>query len=366
MSNLKRIKRFIDCYIPTETCNLRCHYCYIAQKHKFHNKLAHFSHSLDEIGKAFSVNRMGGICLINFCAGGETLLSDEVLPVVVQLINQGHYVMIVTNGTLKPRFEEISQLPENIKSHLFIKFSLHYLEMKRLNWLDRFAKNVLLMKNSKVSFTVEVTPSDELIPYIQELKEYCISRFGALCHLTIARDDRTGGIDVLSRLDFDSYKSVWQQFDSELFRFKSEIFYKKRPEFCYAGDWSIYVNLETGNINQCYCGKSIGNLFDFSQPISFEAIGKKCSLPHCYNGHAFLSIGDIPEINSTTYDLTRNRQCLDGTEWLQPEMKVIMHSRLQESNKEYSAYKKWRINSDHRVYKRISGRLSSLKHRILK
>ena len=341
---MKRIKRFIDCYIPTETCNLRCHYCYIAQKRKFNNILAHFSHSLEEIQHAFFIERMGGVCLINLCAGGETLLSSEVLPVVRCLAELGHYVMIVTNGTLTNRFVEIANFPENVRSHIFIKFSLHYLEMVRLNWLNRFADNVILMKKNNISFTVEVTPSDELIPYIDELKDYCISNFGALCHVTIARDDRTGGIDVLSSLDYESYKKVWEVFDSDMFKFKTEIFYKKRKEFCYAGDWSIYVNLETGVIRQCYCGKVIGNIYDFSKPICFEAIGTKCSLPHCYNGHAFLTIGDIPEINSTTYDLTRNRFCSDGTEWLQPEMKAIMHSRLQESNKEYGIIKKARIN----------------------
>lgn len=361
-----RLKRFIDCYIPTETCNLRCHYCYIAQKRKFNNVLAHFSHSLEEIRYAFSIERMGGICLINLCAGGETLLSDEVLPVVEQLILSGHYVMIVTNGTITKRFQEITRLSNEVKSHLFIKFSLHYLEMVRKGWLNRFSENVNLMKKNNVSFTVEVTPSDELIPYIEELKTYCLDNFGALCHLTIARDDRTGGIDVLSDLEYEDYKNVWGQFNSDMFRFKTEIFYHKRNEFCYAGDWSIYVNIENGSIRQCYCGKTIGNLYDFTQPIKFEAIGKKCSLAHCYNGHAFLAIGDIPEIHSTTYDMTRNRKCLDGTEWLQPEMKSIMQSRLEESNKEYSAYKKWKINSDHKVYRKIRGKVSAIKHKIIR
>ena len=183
-----------------------------------------------------------------------------------------------------------------------------------------------------------------LIPYIDDLKQYCLTNFGALCHITIARDDRTDGIDVLSNLRYDEYKKVWNQFESEMFKFKTDIFYQKRNEFCYAGDWSLYVNLETGRINQCYCGKTIGNLYDFSKPIPFEAIGKKCSLPHCYNGHAFLTIGDIPEINSVTYDLTRNRICLDGSEWLQPEMKEVMQTRLSETNKQYSAIKKHSIN----------------------
>lgn len=363
---MDKIKRFIDCYIPTETCNLRCHYCYIAQQRKFNNVLAHFSHSLEEIRRAFSFERMGGVCLINFCAGGETLLSNEVLPVVEQLILEGHYVMIVTNGTITKRFQEIANFSEKVKSHLFIKFSLHYLEMVRKGWLSRFAGNVNLMKENKVSFTVEVTPSDELIPCIDDLKQYCLTNFGALCHITIARDDRTDGIEVLSNLGHDEYKKVWNQFESDMFKFKTEIFYQKRNEFCYAGDWSLYVNLETGRINQCYCGKTIGNLYDFSKPIPFEAIGRKCSLPHCYNGHAFLTIGDIPEISSVTYDLTRNRKCLDGTEWLQPEMKSIMQSRLEESNKEYSAYKKWKINSDHKVYRKIRGKVSAIKHKIIR
>ena len=37
------------------------------------------------------------------------------------------------------------------------------------------------------------------------------------------------------------------------------------------------------------------------KPIRFEAIGCKCTQPHCYNGHAFLTLGDIPELNTPTY-----------------------------------------------------------------
>ena len=359
---MDKVKRFIDCYIPTETCNLRCHYCYITQRRKFNSKIAHFSHSLEEIRRAFSKQRVGGVWLINLCAGGETLLSDEVLPVVKTLISEGHYVMIVTNGTLTKRFLEISQFSENICSHLFIKFSFHYLEMVRLGWLERFSENVNLMKNHGVSFTVEITPSDELIPHIDDIKEFCIKHFGALCHVTIARDDRTGGIDVLSELDFDTYKSVWKQFNSELFQFKSEIFYIKRKEFCYAGDWSLYINLESGSIKQCYCGNELGNIYDFSDELHFKAIGYNCTLPHCYNGHAFLTIGDIPEICSTTYDLTRNRTCTDGTEWLQPEMKYIMHSRLQDSNKQFSKSKKWWVSNEHKHFNKFRRLASKIKH----
>ena len=62
---MSKIKRFIDCYIPTETCNLRCHYCYITQKRKFNAKIAEFNHDAKYIRKALSVERLGGICLLN-------------------------------------------------------------------------------------------------------------------------------------------------------------------------------------------------------------------------------------------------------------------------------------------------------------
>ena len=355
---MDKIKRFIDCYIPTETCNLRCHYCYIAQKRKFNKKLVNFTQTKEHIRKSFSVNRLGGVCVINLCAGGETLLSEEVLPIVKELILEGHYVMIVSNGTVTKRFEEICTWENDIKSHLFIKFSLHYLEMIRLNYLEKFFNNVKMMKNNGVSFTVEVTPSDELIPYIDDLKRDCLENLGALCHITIARDDRTDGIDILSELSFDEYINTWSQFDSNMFKFKSEIFYKKRKEFCYAGDWSLFVNMESGVIKQCYCGKVIGNIYDLSKPLSFEAVGCNCCIPHCFNGHAFLTFGDIPEIRSTNYAQTRNRICIDGTEWLQPEMKYIMESRLEESNKQYTPLRKYLINHD--IYS-LRGFLSSFK-----
>lgn len=186
---MDKIKRYIDCYIPTETCNLRCHYCYIAQQRKFNTKLARFSQSPEIIRQALSKKRLGGVCLLNMCAGGETLLSEEVLPIVKQLLLEGHYVMIVTNGTVTKRFEEVAQWPKELLSHLFFKFSFHYLEMKRLNMMERYFANIQMIKAAGVSFTVEITPADELVPYIDEIKEISEKNLGALPHITIARDD---------------------------------------------------------------------------------------------------------------------------------------------------------------------------------
>lgn len=339
------LKKYIECYIPTETCNLRCHYCYITQQRKFNNKLAKFPRTLEEIKKAFSKERLGGACLLNFCAGGETLLAEEVLDIIKVLLEAGHYVMVVTNGTLTKRFKQIAKFPNRLLKHLIFKFSFHYLELKRLNILEKYFENIKKMKACGCSFTVEITPSDELIPYIDEIKQVCYENLGALCHVTIARDDRTNGIEHLSNLDFEQYKKVWNTFDSGLFDFKSTIFYKKRKEFCYAGAWSFYVNLSTGIIRQCYCGDNLGNIYEnMDKSLKLRAIGNTCTIArraHCYNGHAFLTLGDIPELETPFYAETRNRiDSRDGSEWLQPEMKAFMSQKLKDSNEDYSATKK--------------------------
>ena len=128
--------------------------------------------------------------------------------------------MIVTNGTLSRRFDEFMSFDPRLLKRLFFKFSFHYLELKRLNLMDIFFENIKKMKDAGASFTVEITPSDELIPQIEEVKKICMEKLGALCHVTIARDDRTKGIDVLTQLNPADYKAVWSQFQSELFAFK--------------------------------------------------------------------------------------------------------------------------------------------------
>lgn len=340
---MEKIKKYIECYIPTETCNFRCHYCYITQQRKFNNKLAEFTKTPEEIRKAFSKERLGGTCLFNLCAGGETLLVEEIIDITRKLLEEGHYVMIVTNGSLTKRFEELAKFPKECLSRLIFKFSFHYLELKRLNMLDRYFNNVKMMKDAGASIIVEITPNDELEEYIPEIKKICMEKIGALPHITIARNDNDELIGHLSKHSFEDFVKIWSEFDSEMLRFKSTIFYKKRKEFCYAGDWSIYVNLVTGEYSQCYCGIRLGNVYeDVNKPLNTVAMGTKCPLPHCYNGHAFLTLGCIPEIQSPTYAQIRNRVCEDGTEWLTPEMKSFISTKLEESNAKYKRIRKFK------------------------
>ena len=282
--------------------------------------------------------------MFNLCAGGETLIAEEVIDVTKEILKQGHYVMIVTNGSLTKRFEKIAEFPKELLKHLFFKFSFHYQELVRLKMLDRYFENVKMMQEAGASFTIEITPSDELEPYIDEIKNVMMEKMGALPHITIGRKD-SDDIPPLTNHEFKDYLDIWKQFDSDLMDFKKDIFGKKRNEFCYAGEWSCYLNLVTGDLRQCYCGIKLDNIYkDINKPIKFLPIGCNCTQPHCYNGHAFLSFGDIPEMKTPTYDKLRNRVQSNGIEWLQPEMKDFMQSKLVESNKEYNEEEKKKIN----------------------
>ncbi len=309
-------------------------------KKKFNNTIAKFEYSPAFIRKALSKERLGGTCLLNLCAGGETLLSKDVIPIVRQLLEEGHCIMLVTNGTIKKRFLEISKLPESLLKHLIFKFSFHYMELMRLNLLDEYFNNIQLMKSAGASVTVEITPSDELIPYIDEIKQVCMKKLGTLCHITIGRIDENE-IPVLSKYTLDEYVEIWDTFNSELLEFKSTIFGRKRTEFCYAGDWILYLNLATGDLKQCYRGLKIQNIYnDINKKIKPFAIARQCPEPHCYNGHAFLTLGAIPEMDTPYYCEMRDRVDTNGKHWLTSDMQEFISQKLVDNNHEYTAGQK--------------------------
>lgn len=331
------MKRFIDCYIPITVCNFKCHYCYIGQMENFKNQPPQFKYDNEYIAKAFSKKRLGGECLINLCAGGETLLVPRMVELIKFLLEDGHYVTVITNGSITRRFDEIVKFPKILLERLFLKFSFHYLELKRLNKIDEFFSNINKVKNAGISFSLEITPNDELIPYIDEIIQLSNERIGAMPHITIARKDYDPNISILSQYTKEKYNDIWKVFNSDLFRFKMELYHVKRKEFCYAGEWSIVLNLGTGEYKQCYAQSRLGNFFkDIDKPLNLLPVGHNCKLPYCFNGHSFLTLGNIPEINSMSYKNVRNRVCIDGSEWLTPKYKEFFNRKLKDYNKIYN------------------------------
>ena len=343
------LKRFVDCAVPVLTCNLRCPYCYIAQERKFLTDLPKFKYSAETIGRAFAPERWCGgreeRLHINICGGGETLLPPEMTDILREILKQGHYVTVVTNGTITKRFQEICRFPEEFRKRLLFKFSFHYLELARMEMIDRFFENIEMVKKAGCSFSVELTPADYYIPHIDEIKSVCMERLGALCHVTVARKETAPNLPILTELSRDEYLKTWGSFDSDLFRFKMQTFYVKRKEFCYAGNWTSYLHLGTGVLKQCYYGAALQNIFENpDSPIRWEAIGANCPEPHCHNAHVWMTLGALPSADTPTYASMRDRVTLSGEHWLQPEMRAFLSGKLKESNLEYDAKTQREVN----------------------
>ena len=335
------MKRFIDIHVPISACNLKCHYCYVAHQGLRDNEKTIFKYDISTIKKGLTAERLGGICHFNICGLGETLIPKEIIDITRCILENGHYVMIVTNGTLSNRFDEFCKFPIELKKRLGFKFSFHYLQMKKLNLFEKFNDNIRKVKNNGMSFSIEMTPNDETEAYIDKIKEYCMEQYGALCHITIPRNMNTNKIELLSKHSIDEFYNIWKEFDSELLDFKYSIWGKKRKEYCYAGNWSGLLNIGTGVYTSCYTGRINQNIFDdVNKPINFIAIGNKCTMPHCYNGHSFLSLGTIPEINTYKYSQLRDRVTKNGEHWLNEEMRTFLSERLEDSNDLFSKSEK--------------------------
>ncbi len=338
---MDKIKKIVLCNIPMSICNLRCRYCYLAQRDEsFQGEQVHIKYSPEYIAKVFSKKRFGGTCYFNFCAAGETLLTKEIDEYIYAIVKEGHYAEIVSNMTVTPIINKILTWEPEILARVSFKCSFHYLQLLERGLLQTFAENVKNVWAHNCSANVEITPDDELIPHIDDVKKFSIENFGALPHLSIARDDRTGH-DYLTKLSMEEYDRIWSQFDSGFWRFKRSIFNVKREEYCYAGAWSMYVNFVSGIAVQCYCGsKYTQNIYkNVNKPIKEIAI-EKCGDTHCYNGHALLTLGLIPGFTDVGYGDIRDRERADGTHWLQPQLKAFFNSKLEESNPQFTEKEK--------------------------
>lgn len=327
------MKKIILFKIPMSICNFRCSYCYLAQRPiSYQGIQPQMRYTPEQVGEALSIDRMHGACFMNFCADGETLLTKDIDKYVHELVRRGHYAEVVTNLTVTEVLNKFLAWDKELLSRLEFKCSFHYLELKRKGWLDRFAANVKRIWAAGASANIELPPSDELLPYIDEIKQFSVANFGALPHLTILRDDRTSGIDYLTKLAMTEYDKVWSDFDSHFWQFKKTIFGVRQTSFCYAGGWPAYIDLTTGEASGCYGKVKLGDVLkEPGKPFPFKPIGK-CPIAHCYNGHALLSMGLIPDLQTPGYGYLRDRVKENGEHWLNPELRGFFDEKLADSN----------------------------------
>lgn len=337
MAGTEKLKRFINCYVPTGRCNFRCEYCYITLKRQFDGEMFKMQVPLEHFRRAVSKKRLGGMCLFNLCAGGETLLSPDIIPVIKILLEEGHNVAVVTNGTCTASFERITKLSRQLLEMLYFKFSFQYLELIRTNTLDAFFRNVKRMRDAGCSFSIDITPHDKLIPYISEIKRIFTEEMGALPHISVARDTSTNELRLLTELSKEEYIKTWSVFDSAKFDYKIKEFLKPHREYCHAGDWSFSLELGTGNMRKCD-GAPVPKEMDFynlyenpDEEIKFECIGKDCPISHCYNCHALLTLGTIPELETPAYTEMLDRVDKQGRHWLSDRIRELYSHKLAES-----------------------------------
>lgn len=346
------INRFFNVTVPIHKCNLECSYCFVTQTIGFKKEKEEFPRKTDEVIRALSKERTGGISLINFCGLGETLFQKEIIEISKGLLQNGQYISIVTNNTLTNRIEMLCDFSEDIKKNLFIKCSFQYEQLVKKNLLDIFFQNIELLRNNNISYTIEMVANDSIISQIENIKEIFNKKKEALPHILEARDTSNENIKRLTNLEVKKHQEIWKTFNSPLFKAQQSVWEEKRKEFCYAGEYSADIDLASGNMYQCNKGKMIQNIYkNIDKPLQFCAIGTNCNMPHCFISYVWQGLcGNINKIDYPTYYEMRDRERPDKTHWVNNSIKLIFDNKISQNMQSYSEQKEKIVNSIMKIY----------------
>ena len=337
--NLKCV-RFFECLIPVTICNLKCSYCYVIQRNYRNMKKANMLYSPEHMGQCLTQERLGGPCYFSICGAGETMAQPEIIEIVENILKRGHFVNITTNGTLTVVFKKLTKLPKEFLTRLHFSFSFHYLELKRLNLLDKFFENIHFVKDLGCSFMVQLNLCDEYLAYLDEIKSNCIEKIGAMPQLAATRKESEGlvNVELHTKLSQRDYEEIGETFDSPLFKYTMKNFNVRRKEFCYAGDRSGVLNLATGELKKCYGDPCSQKIFeDPNKKINFSPVGKNCYSSFCMNSSHFMSLGILNNEEKDTYCSLRNRE---EVHWFNDTMKEVLSNKMVGNNIKYNGLQK--------------------------
>lgn len=324
------MRKYIGMDVPAYGCNFNCSYCYLGEKCSREIAFPDLIHSPKYIRYRLRKENIGGSALIGICAGGETLFADKIVEVCTELLKEGHYLIIVTNGTSTKVIKNIIENAKEYAAHIIFKISFHYLELKKKGLLNHFVKNVNMINESKASFTLELMPHDDLIEFIPELLSFSLKNFGAYPQLTVGRDEDNNK-ELLTKLSKEEYIQTWNIFQSEMFDLKIR-FYMMHGMNCNAGKESFFVDLNSGKMTRCLFPENVGNFYDENTSLEFDRVGDSCPLNYCYNCHAYVTIGIMPDIVAPTYMEIRDRVRVDGSHWIKEEMRCFLNNKFYISN----------------------------------
>lgn len=260
------------------------------------------------------------------------------------MLQNGHVVGIVTNGTLTNRLHQLNELlTEEEKIRCTMAFSLHYLELVRLNKLNAFFDNMKFLHNNKFSVHYSLVLCDEYIPYVGEIKKVCMDNIGFLPSVSVVRDVNDNN-KIMTSLDIKEYEKIGKSFKSPGFDMQFNLASQKQTGFCYAGDWAFILNFKNGIMQQCQANFMRQNIFENPlEPIQFIPVGNNCKMPWCVCMQ-FQNYGIIPEV---LYPSERECVSEDESTWINGEVWDFIDGKLSETNIEYSAEVKNMINAEY-------------------
>lgn len=289
------IKHFA-CALGKSACNIHCNYCYIDYRDKTDDINMKFSHSIPYMIKALSKDRLGGVAFFDMCSDGETLLKPGIIELVHGLLKEGHYVCLITNGTLTSILEKILDISIECRKRLLFHFSLHYLELKKKLLLNTYFNNVNMVKESGASVSMSLVGCDEYIPYIDEIKRIAIENVGAAPYITAVRAAESYKYNQFvlgGEKTWEEYIDIWKGFPGKSLEMRTRTI-GKLCEKCYAGISSGFINLDSGYLVSCVPGIYLDNIYDdIKRKISFLKDSHECKWGYCSHNAFFMSGREI-------------------------------------------------------------------------
>ena len=143
-------------------------------------KMAEMRYTPEQIGMALTTERLNGVCYFSICGVGETTIQPQIEDIVYHIMKHWHYVNVTTNGTVDKQTDRILERNRDSIDRLYFVFSFHYVEIVRLNLLEKFFEYIQKAKNVGESFMMQINLCDEYVPHLDEIKRLCIKNVGAM------------------------------------------------------------------------------------------------------------------------------------------------------------------------------------------
>lgn len=304
---IEKVRRALTVYVTGNNCNLQCPYCYVKNSHPNETpEPMRLNYPLDQMIRAFAPERLGGLAEINVIGSAETLLAKEVVPFVHGLLHYGHVVGVVSNATLPARIDELLSCPKEDLKNLLLKASFHYEELKRRNLLDVYFDNIKKVIASGASAFPFVVISPEYTRHLQEIGDLITSNLGIKAHCSPC-NSVNGEFDLRFHSDFDPepteklMRELDKYFDTRLYR--ECVRYKDvdvQNTFCYAGRWSLGIDMATGQTWKCHNFRkdhenfyeNVEKPYPWGMPIAMSCAIESCCLQ--YNFYSENLLPDFP------------------------------------------------------------------------